>query len=156
MAESFESLNRKIARLQKELSDDALLHSIGKMAKGEADKTARRDLGSDGQFSGWPGRLGVRYDIVGEGKLLFKPSNARAAGKITVADLGRNASQGPRIRSSTLTPTGRKRSARSMRRWNGVTAGKNTATDAVAAIEAKVPKMVRSHVPRAIRKAGLR
>ena len=152
MADTFASFNVKLGKLQKELSDDALMHAIGKMAKVSADKETKVDLGSDGQFSGWPGSLATRYDIVGEGKLLFKPSSARAAGKWTVAEYGRNASQGPRIRSSSLTPTGRTRSAKSMRRWNGVTAGKNTAGRAVDEIDKQVPKLVDQHVGRAIRK----
>lgn len=151
MADTFASLNAKIARLQKELGDDATMHAIGKMAKGEADKAAKGDLGSDGQFSGWPGALATRYDIVGKGRLSFHPSR-RSAGRWTVAEYGRNASQGPRLRSSTLTPTGRRRSAKAMRRWNGVTAGKNTASDAVAEIEKRVPKIVDQRVGRAIRK----
>ncbi len=152
MADTFASFNAKLVKFQKELSDDALMHDIGKMAKVEADKAAAADLGSDGQFSGWPGKLSTRYDIVGSGRLLFKPSNARAAGKITVAEQGRNATAGPRLRSSSLTPTGRRRSARSIRRWNGQTKGKGTASDALAAIDPKVPKLVDSHVGRAIRK----
>lgn len=152
MVDTFASFNAKLARFQKELGDDATMHAIGKMAKDEAAKAAKGDLGSDGQFSGWPGALSTGYDIVGKGRLSFKPSNARAAGKWTVAELGRNASQGPRLRSSTLTPTGRRRSAKSMRRWNGVTAGKNTASDAVAQIEKRVPKIVDQRVGRAIKR----
>ena len=152
MADTFQSFAAKISRFQKELTDDATSHAIGKMAKEEADKAARADLGSDGQFSGWPGKLATRYDIVGPGRLLFKPSNARAAGKITVAEYGRNASAGPRERSSSLTRTGRRRSARSIRRWNGVTAGKGTASDALAAIDKKVPKIVETAIGRAIAK----
>jgi len=152
VADTFASFNAKIGRLQKELSDDALMHTIGKVAKASADKETKADLGSDGQFSGWPGALSTRYDIVGKGKLSFKPSSARAAGKWTVAEFGRNASQGPRIRSSSMTPTGRTRSAKSMRRWNGVTAGKSTASRAVDAIDKQVPKLVDQHVGRAIRK----
>ena len=150
--DTFASFNAKLAKFQHELGDEATMHAIGKMAKEEADKSAKSDLGSDGQFSGWPGALSTRYDILGKGKMIFKPSNARAAGKWTVAEFGRNASQGPRLRSSTLTPTGRKRSAKSMRRWNGVTAGKNTASDAVNEIERQVPKIVDKKVGRAARK----
>lgn len=152
MADTFESFGRKVERFQKELTDDAMMHTIGKMAKAEADRAANADLGPDGQFSGWPGALSTRYEIVGPGRLSFKPSNARAAGRITVAELGRNASAGPRLRSSSLTQTGRRRSARSIRRWNGVTQGKRTATDALHAIEGKVPRIVQTQVGRAVRK----
>jgi len=155
MADTFASLNVKLVKLQKELTDDALMHDIGKMAKDEATKAAKADLGSDGQFSGWPGALSTRYEIVRPGVLSFKPSSARAAGKITVAEQGRNQMIGPRQRSSSLTATGRRRSARSIRRWNGQTQGKNTASDAIAAIEPKVPKLVDRRVGRAIRRAAL-
>ena len=165
MAETFESLNRKIAKLQKELSDDALMHSIGKMAKSEATKAASADLGGDPKFSGWAPTLETRYDIVGEGKLLLKPSR-RSAGPWTVAERGRNQGNasgfaGPSINRRTgltsFTKAGNVRRSRGprARRWNGVTAGKNTASDAIKAIDAKVPRMVQQHVPKAIRRAGL-
>ena len=151
MADTFGSLNVKIKRLQKALSDDAMMHEVGKMAKDEARKAASADLGGDPKFSGWAPELTTRYDIVRPGVLSFHPSR-RSAGPWTVAELGRNASQGPRIRSSALTATGRRRSARSIKRWNGVTAGKNTASDAVAVIEKRVPKIVQTAVGRAISK----
>ena len=152
MADTFESFNRKVVRFQKELGDDATMHAIGKMAKDEARKAASADLGGDPKFSGWAPELTTRYDIVGTGKLSFHPGSKRAAGPWTVAEIGRNAAQGPRLRSSTLTPTGRRRSARSMRRWNGVTRGKGTATTALAAIDKQVGKIVDRRVGRAIRK----
>jgi len=152
MAETFASLNIKIQKLQRELTDDALMHTIGKMAKDEARKAASADLGGDPKFSGWSPILTTRYDIVGKGVLSFKPGSSRAAGPWTVAEYGRNASQGPRLRSSSLTPTGRRRSAGSFRRWNGVTAPKHTASEAIAKIEPQVPKLVDKHVGRAIRK----
>jgi len=153
MADTFASFNVKLQRFQKELTDDApLMHAIGKMAKDEARKAANADLGGDNKFSGWAKQpLNTAYDIVRPGVLSFKPKR-RAAGPWTVAEFGRNASQGPRIRSSIFTPTGRKRSAKSFRRWNGVTAPKHTASDAIDAIEPKVPKLVDRHVGRAIRK----
>ena len=152
MADTFDSFGRKVAKFEKDISDDALMHDIGRMAKVEADRAVKADLGPDGQFSGWPGALSTRYEIVGPGRLSFKPSNARAAGRLTVAELGRNATAGPRLRSSSLTQTGRRRSARSIRRWNGVTRGKGTASDAVAEIESKVPRIVEQQVGRAIRR----
>ena len=150
MADTFASFNAKIGRFRKELTDDATLHAVGKMAKAEATKAASADLGGDPKFSGWAPTLTTRYDIVGTGKLLLKPGSRRAAGPWTVAEYGRNASAGPRERSSTLTRTGRRRSARSMRRWNGVTAGKGTASDAIKAIDKQAPKIVEQRISRAI------
>ena len=162
MADTFASFNAKVVKLQKELTDDALMHAIGKMAKDEAKKAASADLGGDPKFSGWAPTLDTRYDIVGPGRLSFKPSR-RSAGPWTVAEIGRNQGNasgfaGPSINRRTgltsFTKSGavrRSRGARA-RRWNGVTQGKNTASDALAAIEPKVPKLVNSHVGRAIRK----
>jgi len=150
MPDTFASFNAKVGKLQRELSDDALMHDFGKMAKDEARKAASADLGGDPKFSGWAPTLDTRYDIVGPGRLSFHPSK-RSAGPWTVAEIGRNQMAGPSLRSSSLTPTGRKRRAKA-RRWNGQTQGKNTATEALAVIEPKVPKLVQSHVGRAIRK----
>ena len=107
-------------------------------------------------------RLLELYDGYVHGKLTRR-GFIDAAGKITVAEQGRNQGNaggfaGPSINRRTgltsLTKSGavrRTRGARA-RRWNGVTQGKNTASDALAAIEPKVPKLVNSHVGRAIRK----
>ena len=162
MADTFASFNRRVERLQKELTDDALMHDVGKMAKAEATKAASADLGGDPKFSGWAPILATRYDIIGPGRLLFKPT-PKSAGPWTVAESGRNQGNasgfaGPSINRSTgltsRTQSGavrRSRGARA-RKWNGRTQGKNTATDALAAIEPKVPKLVQGHLGRAIRK----
>jgi hypothetical protein len=154
VADSFESFGRKVGKFQKELTDDALMHEIGKMAKAEAKKAATADLGGNDSFSGWsrkkPIELATRYDIVRPGVLSFKPSR-RSAGPWTVAEYGRGTSIGPSISSSSLTPTGRT-ARRRKKRANGRTAGKGTASDALAAIEPKVPKIVDQQIGRAIRK----
>ena len=150
MADTFGSFNVKLGRLQKELTDEALMHDIGKMAKAEATKAASADLGGDPMHSGWGVPLVTRYDIVGPGKLSFHPSR-KSAGPWRVAEEGRNQTAGPSLRSSSMTPTGRKRKAKA-RRYNGQTKGKDTATDALRAIEPKVPKLVDQQIGRAIRK----
>lgn len=151
MADTFESFNRKLVKFTDELGDDATMHAIGKMAKAEADKAASADLGGDPKFSGWAPELKTRYDIVGKGRLLFKPASRRAAGPWTVAELGRNTAAGPRLVGPRLTRTGRVSRAR-QKRWNGRTEGKGTATTAVAAIDKQVSKIVDQRVSRAIRK----
>lgn len=161
--DTFASLNLKIAKLSKEMSNDALMHTIGKMAKAEARKAASADLGGDPKFSGWRPELTTRYDIIGDGKLSFYPGTKRAAGPWTVAERGRNQGNasgfsGPGVNRKTgitsFTKAGNVRKTRAFKskRWNGVTQGKNTATDAVNAIESKVPKLVDQHVGRAIRR----
>ena len=152
MADTFASLKRRIDRFSHEMTDDALGHAIGKMAKDEGVSAASADLGGDPKFSGWAPKLLLRYDIVDRGKVLVYPTRS-AAGPWTVAEFGRNASQGPRLRSSRLTATGRRRSAKSMRRWNGVTPAFNTATTTVDQIEKKAPGLVETQVGRAAAKA---
>ena len=163
MAETFASFSVKLQRFQKELTDDALMHAIGKMAKGEARKAASADLGGDPKFSGWAPELKTAYDIVGDGVLSFRPGGKRAAGPWTVAERGRNQGNasgfsGPGINRNTgltsFTKSGNVRKTRAFagKRWNGRTAGKGTATDALNAIDPKVPKLVDQHVGRAIRR----
>ena len=143
MADTFASFAHRVDKFQHELTDDALGHAIGKMAKDEAKKAASADLGGDDRFSGWNAPLVTRYDIVGPGKVSFHPT-PRSAGPWTVAQSGRNQAAGPAI--------GSKGKRGSRRRWNGRTQGKGTADDALAAIEPKVPKLAEQQVSRAIRK----
>ena len=149
MADTFATFNFKIDRFQKELGADAMSHAVGKMAKAEATKAASADLGGDPKFSGWAATLDTRYDIVGPGIVSFHPSR-RSAGPWTVAEHGRHTMSGPSLASSSLTPTGRK-SRRRAKRWNGRTEGKATASDALAAIDRELPKVVDGQVARAIR-----
>jgi hypothetical protein len=151
MADSLASFARKLDRFSRELSDDAMGHAIGKMAKESAKKAAQGDLGSDGVFSGWKAKpLDTRYEIIGPGRVSFHPTK-RGAGPWTVADVGRNQAAGPRLVGPRLTQTGRVSKAR-QKRWNGRTQGKGTATDALTAIERELPKVADQQIGRAIRK----
>ena len=162
MADTFASFAAKLVRFEKELGDEAQLHAIGKMAKAEAKSAASADLGGDAKFSGWEPTLDTAYDIVGPGKLLFKPTR-RGAGPWTVAEQGRNNAnasgfQGPGINVKTgvtsFTNAGSVRKVRSRKgkRWNGTTQGKGTASDALTRIDRKVPIIVNQNIGRAIRK----
>ena len=162
MADTFASFEAKVARFQKELTDDATSHAIGKMAKEAATAAASADLGGDPKFSGWAPTLDTRYDIVRPGVISFHPSK-RSAGPWEVAQSGRNQGNasgfaGPGVNRKTgltsLTKTGKVRRSRGMaaRRWNGVTQGKGTATDALKVIEKRVPKIVDQRIGRAISK----
>jgi hypothetical protein len=150
MADTFASFAKRVDGFQKALGDDAMSHALGKMAKGEATKAASADLGGDPKFSGWKPTLDTRYDIIGPGRISFHPSRM-SAGPWTVAEFGRNSAAGPKLSDSSLTPTGRKRRAKS-RRYNGKTKGKGTASDALAAIDKKAPGVVDAEVGKAIRK----
>lgn len=150
MADTFASFDRRVQGFQKELTDDKLGHALGKMAKEEATKAASADLGGDPKFSGWAPTLDTAYDIIGPGRVLFKPKR-RSAGPWRVAEDGRNQAEGPRLVGPRLTQTGRVSKAR-QKRWNGRTKGKGTATDALAAIDKKVPGVVDKQIGRAVRK----
>ena len=162
MADTFASFNSKVGRFQKELTDEATSHTIGKMAKDEAMKAASADLGGDPKFSGWAPTLDTRYDIVRPGVISFHPTR-RSAGPWTVAESGRNQGNasgfaGPGVNRKTgltsRTKSGgvRKQRSRGASRWNGRTAGKGTASDALVMIEKKVPKIVETAIGRAIAK----
>lgn len=162
MADTFGTFAVKLDQMRNGLTDDAVSHAMGKAAKKIAEREASADLGGDPKFSGWSARLDTRYDIVGPGKVLFKPT-PRSAGPWTVATVGRNQGNapgfaGPGVNRSTgltaRTKSGgvRKVRARRAKRWNGVTAGKGTADRAVARIESEVPKIVERHVRSVIRR----
>ena len=69
----------------------------------------------------------------------------------SVADQGRNTAAGPRMVGPRLTKTGKVSRART-KRYNGRTAGKNTATDALTEIEREMPKLVDREVSSAVRR----
>ena len=150
MADTFASFDRRVAGFQKELGDDKMGHALGKMAKDEAKKAASADLGGDPKFSGWAPTLDTAYDIIGPGRISFKPKK-RSAGPWTVAEFGRNQAAGPRMVGPRLTKTGRVSKAR-QKRYNGRTQGKGTATDALAAIDKKASSVVEKQTKAAIRK----
>jgi hypothetical protein len=153
VADTLASFALRVDRFEKSLTDDQIGHALGKMAKDEATSAASADLGGDPKFSGWAPTLDTRYDIVRRGAILLKPSR-RSAGPWTVAEYGRN-NMGPTLSQSStaqrFTPTG-KVSRQRVKRWNGRTAGKSTATKAITAINAKAPKAVDGHVDKAVRK----
>lgn len=165
MADTFASYAKRLQRFEREMSDEGMSHAVGRMAKDEAAKAARADLGGDEMFSGWPqAELVTRYDVLDEGSALLKPTR-RSAGGWTVAEFGRNTGRsanspilGPGVNRRTgltsRTKTGRIRKVRAYgaaRRWNGVTRGKNTASDAHDAIERKLPRVVDQRLARTIR-----
>jgi hypothetical protein len=162
MAETLASYGRKVEVFQKELTADAQSHAIGKMAKEAAREAASADLGGDPKFSGWAPTLDTRYDVIGPGRVSFHPT-PKSAGPWTVAERGRNqgnaggfsgpgANRNTGVTARTKSGGVRKVRARQGRRWNGRTQGKNTASDALALIDKRLPKLVDSNIGRAIRK----
>ena len=157
-----QTFNAQLGRMINDLGDKAMLNAVGMMAKEEAEKAASADLGGDPKFSGWAPTLDTRYDIVDKGRISFHPTR-RSAGPWTVAELGRNQGNasgfsGPGINRKTgltsFTKSGgvRRQRSRGARRWNGRTAGKHTASEAVAAIKKKAPNVVNEQVGLTLRK----
>lgn len=162
MADTFDSYARRVQRFKGQLTDDAVSHALGKMAKKAAEASASGDLGGDPKFSGWAPKLDTRYDIVGPGRISFKPT-PRSAGPWTVAQQGRNQGNasgfsGPGINAKTgvtaRTKSGgvRKVRARKAKKWNGRTAGKGTADKALKRIDDQMPGIVDRHIKQSIRK----
>lgn len=131
-----------------------------------ADASASRDLGGDRAFSGWnrglPLPLATQVRNGRDGSTLLTPTR-RSAGPWTVAQFGRNQGNaggfaGPGINTRTgltsRTKSGgiRKTRARSAKRWNGYTVGKNTASDAVSQMQRDLPKIADVGVRAALRR----
>lgn len=133
-----------------------------KAAQKIATQAASRDLGGDPKFSGWAPPLDTVTRSTRDNNALLIPTR-RSAGPWTVAEYGRNKGnpsgfQGPGINIRTgltaRTKSGavRKVRARRARRWNGYTAGKNTASDAKAEMDRALPKIADKAVRLALRK----
>jgi len=155
MADSPESfIARRLTPFINELEDaklKAIADKMGVRAKSLAKQSASADLGGDNVFSGWPkAPLETRYDHLRPGAISFHPTR-RGAGPWTVAEFGRNQAAGPRMVGPRLTKTGRVSKAK-QKRWNGKTAPKNTASEALELIEREMPQIVQAEVGKAIRK----
>lgn len=135
-----------------------VLDAAGMEGKASAAAAARRDLGGDGKFSGWPkASLEARYSDHRDGLGVTIHRAPRSAGPWRVADQGRNQGNATGFSGPGVNPrTGRTaRGARGMvrtvqprrgRRWNGRTVGKNTWSDAEALMISRIPRVVEAEV----------
>lgn len=153
MAESFAQFESRLKLFIRELEDDklkAIATKAGNRAKVIATAAASADLGGDPKFSGWAPILETRYDHVSPGAIIFHPTR-KSAGPWTVAEFGRHQTAGPQMVGPKLTKTGKVSKAKT-KRWNGRTTGKNTASDAMSAIDKEIPKIVDKEVTAAVKK----
>ena len=139
------AFDRELQLLAKEIEGKRKRDVLQPIAD-EALKIVSAEISGDltqSDFSGWrrgkPIKLEAQSKFLRDNSVIIQPTKG-SGGPFTVLNDGRNSTQGPRLRSSSLTPTGRKRSAGSIRRWNGVTRGKGTSEAAVAKIEAAAPR----------------
>lgn len=146
-----------VANVHRDPSLARIMGKLGKMAREDAENAARADLGADGAFSGWrrgkPIPLSVTTRYLGKGRQYVGPTG-RSAGPWTVAQRGRNADggvggfQGPGVNLRTgltmRTKTGKIRNSRAKaRRYNGRTAGMQTATDAKIITKRATPERLK-------------
>lgn len=149
-----------LARLLEREEQRKINRAAAERAQTIFDRRVASDVGGDDRFSGWGRRQGVPLDT----QIRQKPNGAAwliptrsGAGPITVAEQGRNSlggfrnlAQGPGVnlrtgRTARLadgTVSVRARRTRATRRNNGVTRGKQTASDAVAQIEREIPEFM--------------
>jgi hypothetical protein len=140
--------------------------AMGVEAQKIADRAAAGDLGGDRAFGGWnrgrPIPLDTRLRPGRDAATILSPTRS-SAGPWTVAEFGRNQGNaggfsGPGINRRTgitsRTKSGGVRGvrARRSRRWNGVTRGKRTATDALMVMERRLPQIADKAVLKLTRK----
>ena len=165
---SFAAFGAEIEKMRKELEAGEkrkITRAQAEAGQKIADRMAARDLGSDRAFSGWkrgdPIPLDTHIKTTRSNGAVLLPE---FAGGWTTAEKGRHHEggvgrfQGPSINMRTGR-TGRTKSggiragrARSGVRWNGMTEGKHTASDAVKAMERELPKIADDGVRRVLRK----
>lgn len=164
---TFASFSNELGRFADSLSTKVvkeITREMGEQAQALAARSAAGDLGPDRQHTG----SGKGWQVPLDTKLIAKPDGATilsptrfSAGPWTVAERGRNVGEtglllGPGIsqkQGTTLrNKNGNVRKVRSFKseRWNGVTAGKDTASDAVSLMKRSLPAVAERGVNRAI------
>lgn len=159
MADSFGSAARKYGDLARGLKGNALNPveaKVGRRMQTIARNAASRDLGGNDSFSGWrPGKpipLATKVRPLKEGPGIVLTPERWSAGPWTVAEFGRGGGfQGPGVSRGTgrtaRNKNGNVKATRKNRgRFSGTTAGKNTASDAVAQFEMQLPGIIRDGV----------
>lgn len=152
---------RKLAKALEGPDAHTIAMKMGRKAQDVARRTASGDLGGDPKFSGWAPTLDTKLKPLPDGALLTPTK--RSAGPWTVAQDGRHSDggvgrfQGPGInmrtgntrrrRDGSVSTASRRRTGI---RWNGVTAGKNTADKAQTAMERELQPIAKHEIKRAI------
>jgi hypothetical protein len=153
-AQAGRDIGVRLTALAKSHQDPGLrqvMERLGKLADQDAQRAARADLGGDNKFSGWDrAPLATEISHLREGQVEVRPTG-RGRGPWRVAESGRNRgggglTLGPGLNVRTgrrsrggIRQTGVRRSSR----WNGMTAPKNTWSDAVAITTKETPARIR-------------
>jgi hypothetical protein len=141
--ETFAQFEQRVTHFADDLQNAwarAVAEKAGVAAKKAATAAASADLGGDPKFSGWKPELVTRFDHLHPGLISFHPTKG-SAGPWTVAEFGRHQSAGPHLIGVKLTKSGKVSKGKG-KRWNGRTAGKHTASEALAKIDRQTPDIV--------------
>jgi hypothetical protein len=166
---SVEAFTRDFERMMADITGPdkrKITRQMAEQGQKLAAQAAQRDLGGDRAFSGWnrsnPIPLDVMLRNARDFNTLIVPTRV-SAGPWTVAEFGRNQGNaagfaGPGINRrsgiTSRTKSGgvrRTRASRS-RRWNGTTRPKRTASEAVKAMDSKLPDVADKAIRVVIRK----
>lgn len=162
---SVEAFAREVDKMDRRIAKETAKAVTFEQAR-QAQKIARRaasaDLGGDPKFSGWAPRLATVVKPTRNSGHILTPTRS-SAGPWTVAEQGRNKGDaggfaGPGVNRRTGVTSRRKdgslRKVRRSRgrRWNGYTAGKSTASEAVAEMDRTLPRLGDKELKRAIAK----
>lgn len=162
---SFADFDRELAKFGRELETverRKITREQAEAMQSIATRVASADLGGDPKFSGWAPTLDTKLKDLRTGATLLTPTRV-SAGPWTVAEIGRNQGNaggfaGPGVNVSTGV-TGRRKDGslrkvrrRALRRWNGVTQGKGTATKVHAEVDRVAPQIAAKGLRRVTRK----
>lgn len=162
---SLEAFGRDLDKLARELEREEarrITRQMAERAQEIAKQAASADLGGDDAFSGWrrnnPINLDTQIRTVDGGRGHLLTPTRSSAGPWTVAERGRNVGEtgkflGPGMNHNTgitsRTKTGNiRRRGFKAKRWNGVTRGKDTASDALERMDRELPRMAEREVRR--------
>lgn len=135
--DSLAGLARKVKRLEKELSDESLMKSVGVKGKQIGNRNIQADAGGDLGLSNWrrgrPINMGVRFDTVSAQTLEIGP-RPRARGAVRVLSEGRKAGVSRRGRPVSASR------------------GKGTWDRASAEMERELPRVAEKHTTKVLRR----
>ena len=135
--DSLAGLARKVKRLEKELSDESLMKSVGVKGKQIGNDAVKASAGGDLSLSNWrrgrPVNMGVRFDTVGAQTLEIGP-NKRGRGPVRVLTDGRKVGVSRRGRPVSASR------------------GKGTWDRASAEMERELPRVAEKHTTKVLRR----
>ena len=135
--DSLAGLARKVQRIEKELTDESLMRSVGMKGKQIGNQAIQSDAGGDLGLSNWrrgrPINMGVRFDNVNPSTLEIGP-RPRGRGPVRVLNEGRKPGVSRRGRPVSASR------------------GKGTWDRASAEMDRELPRVAEKHTSKVLRK----